>query len=147
MKSIVAQKTRLQIFDPNSETFLTTDASDVRLGAVLSQRQTPEDPERPIAFFNKRVDAAKRNCDVTEKEAIATLKAVEHWEGLLLRRPFTVRTVLQSALRQILRREGKSKRQTSKFIRWGERLGAFDFKVDYIPGPSNEGRLHPWLTP
>ncbi len=26
---------------------------------------------------------------------------------------------------------------TSKFIQWGERLGAFDFKIDYILGSSN----------
>ncbi len=89
------------IFDPDSETFLTTDASDVGLGAVLSQRQTPEDPERPIVFFNKTLDATERNYDVTDKEALVTLKTVEHWEGLLLGRPFTVRTD-HSALRQIL---------------------------------------------
>ncbi len=63
---------------------MTGTAADVGLGAVLFQRWTPEDPERPIAFFNKTLDVAGRNYDVTEKEALATLKAVEHWEGLLL---------------------------------------------------------------
>ncbi|MCP3665231.1 MAG: hypothetical protein GY696_22495, partial [Gammaproteobacteria bacterium] len=30
---------------------------------------------------------------------------------------------------------GKNRRQTSKFIRWKERLGAYDFKILHIPGP------------
>ncbi len=97
---MVVEKKRPQIFEPDSETFLMTDASDVGLRAVLSQRRTLEDPERPITYFNKMLDAAERremldvakrmldaaerNYDVTEKEALVTLKAVEHLEGLLL---------------------------------------------------------------
>ena len=119
LKAMLADQTQLQIFDPEAETFVTTDASDVGIGALLSQKQGPNEPERPVAFFNKTLDASQSNYSASEKEALGCLLAIEHWENLLLARPFTLRTDHQ-ALKQTLSGEGKTKRQTSKFIRWKE---------------------------
>ncbi|MCP3666949.1 MAG: hypothetical protein GY696_31395, partial [Gammaproteobacteria bacterium] len=79
-------------------------------------------------FFNKTLDSSERNYDATEREGLACLKAVEHWEHLLLGRPFTVR-MDHEALKGIYGGTGKNRRQTFKFIRWKERLGAYDFKI------------------
>ncbi len=137
LKAMLAEKTQLQIFDPDAETFVTTDASDAGMGALLSQRQSPNDPEYPISFFNKTLDSSERNYSASEREALACMSAVEHWEHLLLARPFTLRTDHQ-ALESVLLGKGKGKRQISKFIRWKERLDAFNFKVQHLPGHANK---------
>ena len=57
------------IFDPNAPTFVTTDASDVGLGAVLSQLQNGR--EAPIAHASHTLQPRERNYAVNEKEALA----------------------------------------------------------------------------
>ncbi len=64
---MLTEKLRLHIFDP--KTCVTTDASDVGLGATLSQIQGSK--EKPIAFFNKTLSQVERNYAANEKEAIA----------------------------------------------------------------------------
>lgn len=135
LKAAVAEETLLQIFDPMARTFVTTDASDIGIGALLSQISPATNKEVPIAFFNKTLDPAERNYAANEREALACMLACEHWEHLLLGRQFTLRTDHQ-ALTSILS-HGKDRRQTSKFLRWKERLEAFDFILEYIPGPHN----------
>ncbi len=90
----------------------------------------------PIAFFSKTLDPTERNYAANEREALACLRACEHWEKFLLGRPFTLRTDHQ-ALTTLLNNP-ESKRQSSKFQRWKERLAEFDYKLEYIPGPQNQ---------
>ncbi len=132
---MLAEKTQLQIFDPDAETFVTTDASNVGLGALLSRRQSPQDPEQPIAFFNKALDSSERSYDATEREGLACLKGwnignISSWVELSPCHD-------HEAPKGIYGGTGKHRRQTSKFkfIRWKERLSAYDFKILNIPGP------------
>ncbi len=67
-----------------------------------------------------------------EKEALACLWAVEHFEKYLLGRHFTLHTE-QHALQQILSSPAKAKSiwKTSKYLCWAERLSAHDFMIAY----------------
>ncbi len=55
LKQTLADSVQVRIFDPEAETLVTTDASDVGLGALLSQIQ--DGKEVPIAFYNKTLDS------------------------------------------------------------------------------------------
>ncbi len=68
LKSRIASPEALVPFNPNLQTFLTTDASDVGLGAVLSQLQNGMD--RPIAFAAKTLLSSERNYSTPEREAL-----------------------------------------------------------------------------
>ena len=76
----------LAIFDPNASTFVTVDASDVGLGAELSQIQ--EGRRVSIQFALHTLSPAERNYAVNEKEALACPWACEHWEKFLPGQPF-----------------------------------------------------------
>ena len=77
----------------------------------------------------------ERNYAANEREALACLLAMEHWEKFLLGRKFTLRTdhkPLQSLLKPA------NRRQSSKFERWREWLSHFDFETVYLPGAQNQ---------
>ena len=71
-------------FDPKRTTIVTTDAFSEGLGAALSQLQA-DGHEVPIAFASHTLTPAKRHYDTNEREALAVLWALEHWEHYLLR--------------------------------------------------------------
>ena len=51
----------LRHFDPSLPSTIETDASDFSYGAVLSQRDDPSSPLRPVAFFSKKMSSAEMN--------------------------------------------------------------------------------------
>ena len=134
LQKLISEQLKIHIFDPNAPTIVTTDASDVGLGAILTQKSGTQ--EIPISCFSKTLSSAERNYAANEKEALGCIMACEHWEKLLLGRRFTLRTDHQSLL--TLLTAPNSKRQTAKFERWKERLAAFDYTIEYLPGPRNQ---------
>ncbi len=133
-------KLRVFIFDPNCHTILTTDASDVGLGCVLSQVQNGK--EMPIAFASHTLQQRERNYATNEREALACVWGCEHLEKFLLGRPVKLRTD-HAALTTLLNRSGKG-RQSSKFERWFERLSMFDYHAEYTKGTQN--KVADWLS-
>jgi len=56
---------------------VTTDASDLAVGAVLSQNQGKGD--QPIAFESRKISPAERNYATYEKELLAIIHALKVW--------------------------------------------------------------------
>ena len=69
---------------------LDTDASNVAVGGVLSQRQNGT--LRPIAFASKRLIAAQRKYCTTRKELLAVVTFTRQFRHYLLGRRFLIRT-------------------------------------------------------
>ena len=67
----------LGAFDSSAETYITSDASAVAIGAVLSQ--VKDGVEHPIAFASRALTPAEKNYSVGEREALAVVWAVEKW--------------------------------------------------------------------
>ncbi len=120
-------------FNPNFPTLLTTDASDVGLGAFLSQIQNGKD--RPIAFASKTLSLPERGYSTPERETLACVWAAEHFDKFLLGRHFILRTD-QSSLQTLLQRFGEN-RSSRRISRWYDRLRHFDYDVQHIKGKLN----------
>ncbi|KAJ0050423.1 hypothetical protein NL108_003631 [Boleophthalmus pectinirostris] len=106
---------------------IDTDASDVGMGAVLSQ--VGPEGEKVVAYFSKTFNKAERRYCVTRRELLAIVRAIGHFRYYLCGLPFTVRTD-HSALQWLM----SFKEPEGQIARWLEELAPYDFKVVYRAG-------------
>ena len=106
---------------------LDTDASNVGLGAVLSQMQG--DREVVIAYASRSLSNAEQRYDTTKKELLAVMFGLKAYRQYLLGRKFTVRTD-HSAL-QWLR---KTPEPMAQMARWLSYIEQFDFDIKHRAG-------------
>jgi hypothetical protein len=109
------------------EWILDTDASDVALGAVLSQIQNGE--EKPIAYFSRTLQKAERNYCVTRRELLGVRDAIRHFKHYIYGTNFTVRTD-HSSLKWLI----NYKDPQDQVARWLLELSCYNFRVIHRPG-------------
>ncbi|XDV37360.1 hypothetical protein PO909_006967 [Leuciscus waleckii] len=120
--------------DPSRQFVVEVDASEVGVGAVLSQRSSTDDKMHPCAFFSHRLSPAERNYDIGNRELLAVKLALEEWRHWLEGSgvPFIVWTDHKNL--EYIR---TAKRLNSWQARWALFFGRFDFSLSYRPGSKN----------
>ena len=113
-----------------SEFILDTDASELGVGAVLSQKV--DSTERVIAYFSTTHSPPERNYSVTRKELLAVIKSVRHFKHYLIGRHFTVRTD-HGSLRWLM----SFKEPQGQVARWIEFLSNFQFTIEHRAGTAH----------
>ena len=119
--------------DFNKEFLVATDASDISLGATLSQKDD-EGRVRPIAYAGRSLKPAEKNYTVTHRELLAVVWAVEHFRVYLESSRFKIYTD-HAALTHLL----KQKHAHQRLIRWQILLHNFDFDILHVQGKQNVG--------
>lgn len=109
------------------------DASDVGIGAVLSQRG--EDNRLcPFAFLSHRLTPTERNYHVGDRELLVVKLALEEWRHWLegAKHPFQVLTYHKNLeyIQQV-------KRLNPHQARWSLFFNRFQFILSYRPGTKN----------
>ena len=114
---------------PNSrdQFILDTDASDVAIGAELSQVQ--EGRERTIAFTSKSLNQAQRSYCTTRKELLAVVVFTNHFCHYLLGPAFTILTD-HASLVWLMR----FKQIGGQLSRWLETLSQFAYIIEHRSG-------------
>lgn len=123
----------LAMYDPSLPTRVTTDASDVGIGGVLSQLH-PEG-ERAVCFASCSLNSAQRRYSVTEREALAAVWAVDKWRKYLWGQEFCLR-VDHAALKTLLQATGVG-RAGMRIARWAAKLMDYSFTVEHVKGTAN----------
>ena len=118
----LCQLPALHNFDPQRPTVVTTDASSDGLGATLSQLL--DGKEVPIAYASHTLTSTERNYASNEREVLAVLWALEHWEHFLLGLHFQLRSD-HRPLASLIQHTNARKREK------------FNFTFSYIPVSSN----------
>uniref|UniRef100_A0A3B1J8V2 Gypsy retrotransposon integrase-like protein 1 n=1 Tax=Astyanax mexicanus TaxID=7994 RepID=A0A3B1J8V2_ASTMX len=120
--------------NPELQFVVEVDASEVGVGAVLSQRQGTPPKLYPCAFFSRKLSEAERNYDIENRELLAVKMALEEWrhwlEGAKL--PFVVFTDHKNL--EYIR---TAKRLNPRQARWALFFTRFDFHITYRPGSKN----------
>eukprot|EP00731_Ephydatia_muelleri_P028964 Em0020g608a len=107
---------------------LDTDASDIGIGAVLSQEDATGS-EVVIAYASRTLSRPEQRYCVTRKELLAAVEFIHHFRQYLLGREFTLRTDHSSLvwLRNFKEPEGQ-------LARWLEKLQEYSFSVVHRQG-------------
>ncbi|CAG9120015.1 unnamed protein product [Plutella xylostella] len=129
-KELLTNAPLLQYPDPSRPYILTTDASSVALGAVLSQGTVGSD--QPIAYASRALSDTESRYSTIERELLAIIWAVKHFRPYLYGHKFLIYTDHRplSWLYSI-------KEPNSKLTRWRLRLLEYDFEVIYKNGKQN----------
>jgi len=90
LKDDLMAATVLAFPQPGLPCLLNTDASDLAIGAVLSQ--TIDGVERPIAYFSRVMYSAQRNYCTTRRELLAVVASIQHFRHYLLGAEVIIRT-------------------------------------------------------
>ncbi len=69
--------------DPSRQFVVEVDASEVGVGAILSQCSSSDDKMHPCAYFSHRLSPAERNYDIGNRELLAVKLALEEWRHWL----------------------------------------------------------------
>lgn len=75
---------------PTAPLVLSTDASDVAIGAVLEQ--LTDDNWVPVGFFSRKLSKTERDYSVYDRELLAIFAAIKHFQHFLDQRKFIVKT-------------------------------------------------------
>ena len=69
--------------DPFQQFIVEVDASEIGVGAVLSQRSPKDGQVHPCAFFSHRLSPSEQNYDVGDRELLAVKMALQEWRHWL----------------------------------------------------------------
>lgn len=106
---------------------LTTDASNVAIGSVLSQAN------RPVAYYSRTLNSAEKNYSTIEKELLAILDSTKHFRPYLFGQNFVIETDHNPLVWLY-----KIKEPNSRLIRWKLKLEEFNFTIVYKKGKENQ---------
>ncbi|KAJ4431151.1 hypothetical protein ANN_19746 [Periplaneta americana] len=130
LKRALSEAPVLQFPDFTKPFVLTTDASNVAIGAILSQGIIGKD--KPIAYASRTLNGAELNYSTTDKELLAIIWACKHFRPYLLGTKFTLVTDHQP-----LKWMMNVKDPGSRILRWRLLLEEYDFEVIHKAGKRN----------
>ena len=109
------------------------DSSDYALGAVLSQRISPERLV-PIAFYARKLTQAEKNYPIYDKELLSIHESFQEWRHFLQGGPYQVKVWSDhKSLSYFM----TTKQLTRRHARWSLFFSSFDFVIMPRPGSEN----------
>ncbi|XP_068229342.1 uncharacterized protein [Palaemon carinicauda] len=132
-KDFLTSSPVLKAPDFGSPFAVEVDASDRGIGAVLLQKG-PGDMQHPVAYMSKKLKNHQRNYSTIEKEALALLTALEHFEVYLSGSPAPI---LVFTDHEPLKFVGRMRTKNKTLMKWWLSLQQFDLKIQHIRGQDN----------
>lgn len=113
---------------------IAVDASDDAAGAVLLQQSYGNDVEHPIAYFSKKFNQHQRNYSTIEKELLALILALQHFEVYIGtgQKPLIVYTDHNPLVFL-----SKMKNKNRRLLNWSLILQEIDIEIKHIKGKDN----------
>ena len=111
---------------------LTVDASDVGIGAALFQEH--DNVDRVVSYFSKKLTKCQQNYSTIEKECLALLLALQHFDVYL---NVTVHPILVFTDHNPLTFLHKMSNKNQRLTRWSLLLQEYDIVIRHLKGKDN----------
>lgn len=129
-KNMLINEPILQYPDFSKPFNVTTDASNVAIGAVLSQG--PIGKDLPVAYASRTLNDSEQNYSTIEKELLGIVWATKYFRPYIFGRKFNLVTD-HKPLQWLF----SLKEQNSKLLRWRIKLEEYDYNIIYKKGKLN----------
>lgn len=117
---------------PNAPLVLTTDASNIAIGAVLET--ITDNKPKPLAFYSRTLNKAERNYSTFDRELLAIHQAIRHFRHMVEGTSFTIQTDHRPLVTALTKSsDAWSPRQQRHLSAIAESGGT----LTYIPGSNN----------
>ena len=133
IKAVLASSPVLAAPDFSKQFKVYVDASDVSVGAILTQ-QGDDGIDHPIVYFSKKFNMYQRKYSTIEKECLALVLALQHFDVYL---NATVHPVLAFTDHNPLTFINKMKNKNQRLMRWSLILQEYNLKIVHIKGKDN----------
>ena len=130
LKAMLQSAPVLAAPDFKSSFKLAVDASDVAAGAVLLQ-EDDEGVEHPVCYFSKKFNKSQRNYSTIEKECLALVLALQHFEVYVSSSSLPI-VVYSDDNPLVFIHKMKDKNQ--RLLRWSLRLQEYVLEIRHIKG-------------
>lgn len=127
LKDLITNYPTLRYPDFKKKFVLTTDASNLAIGAVLSQ------DGHPVSYASRTLNDHETRYSAIEKELLAIIWATKYFRPYLYGEKFTIRTDHRPLVWL-----NSLKEPNSKLQRWRIRLNEYDFDIEYVKGKDNK---------
>ena len=128
LKKCLTSPPLLALPDWSKPFIVDTDASDIGIGAVLSQHHA-DGREHVISYASRLLTKPERNYCITRKELLAVITFLNHFRQYLIGAHFVIRTDHGALtwLQNFRSPEGQ-------LARWLEKLKEYNFSIKHHPG-------------
>jgi hypothetical protein len=133
LKAILKSAPVLTAPNFNQSFKLSVDASDVGVGAVLIQEDS-NGIDHPVCYFSKKLNKHQRNYSTIEKECLALILALQHFEVYISSAPSPV--VVYSDHNPLTFID-KMKNKNQRLLRWSLFLQEYNLNIRHIKGKDN----------
>ena len=133
IKALLMSSPVLKAPDFKKQFKLVVDASDVGIGAVLMQEDS-DSIDHPISYFSKKFDKHQRNYSTIEKECLAMLLSLQHYDVYL---GSSLKPVIVLTDHNPLTFLHKMKNKNQRLLRWSLTLTGYDLDIKHIKGADN----------
>lgn len=131
-KNLLASQTLLVHPIPDSYLSLTTDASDVAVGAVL--HQTVDNIKKPLAFYSHKLSRTQQKYSTFGRELLAMYLSIKHFRRYIEGRNCTFLTDHKPILGAFL----KPERDISREVRQLQYISQFSTDIRHVSGTNNQ---------
>jgi len=133
LKSMLCHYPVLRSPDFNKPFSIAVDASDNAAGAVLQQADH-ENVEHPVAYFSKKFNKHQRNYSTVEKELLALILAIQHFEVYICtgQKPLKIYTDHNPLVFL-----SKMKNKNRRLLNWSLVLQEYDLEIKHVKGKDN----------
>ena len=112
---------------------LAVDATDVAAGAVLLQ-DDKDGVDHPVCYFSKKLSKSQRNYSTVEKECLALVLALQHFEVYVSSSSLPIKVFSDHNPLVFLH---KLKDKNQRLPRWSLMLQEYDLDITHIKGMNN----------